>query len=255
MAKTSADVTRQILSSPDPMIELMAERWHDEERAAGNGRAPWSLLTDEERDAARKRTALVLDGEVKWSETGAGDRAIWSGGRQRSRHAWARAKVALEEIAKRRTTPPSRDVVDVLWGHLYDTLNVNANTYDGRLFQSANIGNTRLTNLYVGGMMPASIDFFAADFYITLRGTHGEAARAEAMNFIDNSTARLMVGEKSQSPEIPLRDLLDRRPIDCLIRERSSYLVDVRCFSRPTLSETSFDVVFHLDGGLCRSLY
>lgn len=259
--ETLGDKVSRIVQADDPYLELMAERWHEEQRTAGGrGGPPWLLLSEEARDAARGRAAIVLAGEVPWSSAGVGDRAIWAGGRQKHRSAFERAKAALWPVMNKRAQPSMDqfghkhrgDVCDLVWWNLYDTLVVNSTLFSrAHVFNNANVGNTRMTNLMCGGFMPMSIDFFAADFYATVRPLDTAPLPRGALDWIDSATACLVIGEKRMTPDVQIRDLLDRVPVDSLIRSRDSFKVQVDSFRPPAVP---FEVVFHLDGGMVRSL-
>jgi hypothetical protein len=255
--------TDRIFSADDPLTELLAEIWHEEEVRAANGSAPrnpWTLATDGEKERARERVDLMLVGEVKWSETTPGDRAIWNG-RQRGHHAWVRSRTPLRKHLAQQAVRHSLDfsgVNETVSWHLYDTLEVSAetDTRTYRLFGNRNIGNSRLTNLWIPGQTGSEQVIFVSDMFVTLRGVYSEIVRTEALRYLENATAYLSIGEKRCSPEVHLVDLLvDRRPVDMIIPERQTYMVTVQPFRRVTTSETAFDVVFHLDGGMNRPLH
>jgi len=256
--ETVGDQIARIMKAADPFVEMMAERWVEENRAAGVATPPWHLLSDEARDAARARTALVLAGEVRWSEAGPGDRAIWNGGRSRARSAFIRAKAALAPLIAERTKPDSKgrpkDFCDLVHWNLYDTLEVGKGKggYDQRVFGNANIGNARLTNLMCAGFMPASLDFFVSDLYITVHVME-PVDRERAVSFLHRATASLIVHEKRMTPEMRLSELLDRVPVDCMLMSHTSFDVRVNVYQRSE-PEGNFEVVFHLDGAMVRSL-
>jgi hypothetical protein len=257
--ETQSDLTaylaRPTAGVTTPMIELAAEAWHEAERQAGNGRNPWSNLTEDEKNGARRRAELVLAGEVRWSETGPGDRVIWEG-RNGSRRAAQRAKMALQQLNRR--TPGHRDV---LWYNWYDTLRIEPGRQHTcpssvRLFGNANVGSYALTNLQCAGMLSfGDCASFVSDLYVTCRIDQDPEAAHE---LLQAARISLIINEKYTMPWTSgAAAALDRCTVDLLIPPRHNVhvVVDYIPYELHTRIKHPLDLVVHLDGAMQRDVY
>jgi hypothetical protein len=256
LSDLTAHLARVTAGVTNPMIEIAAEAWHEAERQAGNGRNPWSNLSEDERTGARKRAELVLDGEVKWSETGPGDRAIWEG-RSGSRRAVMRAKVALSRHARRSDGERS----DLIWYNWYDTLRIEPGRQHTcpssvRLFGNANVGNYRDTNLQCAGTLSfGDCAAFVADLYVTCRIDQEPEAAHE---MLQAARIMLIVGEKYVTPWTSgAAAALDRCPVDLLIppRQNVHVIVDLIPSEMSERIKHPLALVVHLDGAVQRDVY
>lgn len=163
---------------------------------------------------ARDRCIAICSGEVRYSETGAGDRQVWHG-RPRSRlwddmpvymdsagkmhKARGDAELAnsdIEQAMRKRSGKEvsagslgSFDPVDIDWSELrrpgggvrefawvnvYDTIEFVGDGNIETFFGNQNIGNVFLTNMQVAGQFSGNSRFIADTFYVVPKKVAGD---------------------------------------------------------------------------------
>ena len=259
---TEGDIDAMLDASDDPLLEVSARIWHEAERiGTGNGRVEWDHLSDDEKRGARARAAKVMAGEVKWSETGPGDRAIWVGRESASGRAGRRAMAALHREAL-RLGRQCRWTQCLPW-RAYDTLSLEPHKqihHYTRLFGNYNIGNYFLTNLQIPGQVAFGDNcFFIDEAYVTYRydGAHSDELR----RVIDSAVVSVIIGEQFAAPHLHAGDICvgfhtwsERHGIGKLVRPRQNLSVRIDFYgdTRPVIHP--IDIVVHLDGAVTRDL-
>lgn len=199
----------------DP-IKRAALYWYNAECTADSS-LPWNLTCGDIYALAIPRVRAVFAGEVRWSETGPGDKAIWRG-RPRD----IEAATTAEE-----------------WFNVYDTISFDERTPVGthKLFGVENIGNVWRSNLQVPGQI-------LCEHAALVHHMYAEVSRDLVAT--DQSLVTLHVGRKVISTR-PLRDLV------CQVVRLGTTIPrhhDVGVFIDYPRRLAPIDIVIHLEGSL-----
>lgn len=253
-------MTPTLLDSP--LIAKLALEWLRAEHAAQVAETGENFIpSDDEIAIAQDRVYQVCMGEVRWSECGPGDKAIWKGRMRdvaRFEQMWRtsrRVDKHIEESAgsdgiHRRRFYQRRHAV---W---YDTMAFLAtgNAVSTRLFGNTNIGDHFLTNLQVPWTLaPREQTSTILSFSVSVSSMTALRWAADHVMFT------FIMGCMPQSPgPLFVRDLFMGvpllRPIVVPPRQTMSVQVDVRGLAQGALPGAlpdgidPFTLTFHIEG-------
>ncbi len=211
------------------VIRRAARLWYSAECAA-DPKLPANLTDGDIYALAIPRVRALFAGEVRWSETSPGDKAIWRGRPRRV-----------------QTVPPRMGCVeprlDSRWENLYDTVELEPErcARHHTLFGCGNIGNLTLTNMQVAGQLAGALTFDISQMYAEI---------SRDLSIRDAVVAQLVVGGKLIGTW-HLRDLALGVPIGRTVGERQGFEVRI---SRPVVTEP-LTIVMHLEGPVVRPFY
>ncbi len=253
----------QAQSPLDPLTMQLVIGWIEAEKEAGNFAG---LEVTDLTPMAIDRVRLVLGGEVRWSETTPGDRAIWKGRardvakfdrRWRNRDKDA-DQLTTEERNIARRNRRTGATSDRRYLNVWDTVLVEDGdggpgftTYTGgspvqslRLFGNANVGRLDLTNLQVGSMIAGDSPAYIATMYASATDWDG------LVGIADRCFVTLVIGSRPMV-QAPLRELVHGVPVRQTIPPRQDFNVQLDMFVKHGLPRRRFDpfeLVIHLEG-------
>lgn len=280
-AERSASVEDTLTIAEDAKIDQRPEYVELVRRAQFHGEVytPAKGRTDFEICFAVDRVMRVLAGEIRWSETSAGDRAIWKLRfrdvthflRWRDRGGEIHGEEIKKQIDQLTPTPdptsqeapyrvsPRVQTTEQLWWYYYDTATLDEKSADAergvsfRLFTHKNVGNFFRSNLQVAGQVGADSRFIVTSMWMTI-------SNLDALGwFGDNVRAAFVVGDKAMTPTMSGKDLFMGVPFTApyarplSIPSRQAFTVQVHLRDMPP-RDIPFDMTFYFAGLQTRSL-
>jgi len=205
------------------VLQRAARLWYAAECAA-DPKVPTNLTDGDIYALAIPRVRALFAGEVRWSETSPGDKALWRG--------------------RRRNVELVPQWLDSRWENLYDTVDLEPERCGHHfhdLFGIRNIGAVHRSNLRVPGQCEGALTFDIQQLY---------AEVSRDLSIHDHVVARLVIGNR---PIVTchLREAVLGIPIGQTVLERQNFEVRIDC---PRLVD-HLTVVMHLEGPVIRTVY
>jgi hypothetical protein len=193
-------------------MEELAIRHYHAEKLPSDPR--WEDLSRTRQDAIRARVRLVLEGEVRRSECGPGDLAVWLG----------RFRSPLKGPPPRFHAPVGT-LHEVSRCVVYDSIDLDEKTDPrSRLFGSRNVGHLGRSNLQLGGELPGCA-FLGTTLWVGL-GMEPELERV-TIDLLSNAIVTVFVGEKPVF-DLPAYELWkDPHSVELLIPRRQNVAIEV----------------------------
>jgi len=220
------------------MFEMMAMHWYEAEKIANVDHGPcwpaWAELPKGRRDVILKRVQDVLDGEVRRSECGPGDLAIWHG--------------RLRTLPTRRLGQGMEVgvVYDSRYANFYDSMSLLPEyhvpcfgTYKTqnhtRLFGNSNVGQLDRCNLQVAGQL-VSDQIWENKFWYA--DTQVYSDMADVLEYVfSKAVVTLVVGDRPSFQKKLIELIRWPQPAEVFIPVRQSFCMEVAFFgdALPTL--------------------
>jgi hypothetical protein len=206
------------------VLRRCARIWYAAECAADPD-LPMKHLTEGDIYAlAIPRVRALLAGEVRWSETSPGDKAIWRG--------------RPREVV---TTPPW---LESRWENLYDTIDLEPDRcshHDHRLFWNGDIGDDARSNMQTPGQCAGALLFEIHQMY---------AEVSRDLSIHDQAVVRLAIGRKLIATFL-LREVVLGVAVGVAVGPHEAFDVQI---NHPVVVEP-LTVVMHLEGTAMRTVY
>ncbi len=205
------------------VIRQAARRWYAAECAA-DPKLPQNLTDGDLYALAVPRVRQLFAGEVRWSETSPGDKAIWRG--------------------RPRDVEHTPQWLSSCWENVYDTIDLSPNTVNvhTRMFGIENVGNYVRTNMMLAGQICGALTFDVHQMYADL---------SRDLDIRDRVNAELVIGGRRTGQVTPLRDLAMGLPVGRTILARQDFYVTLDAFR----VVAPLEVVLHLEGTVMRTEY
>lgn len=255
------------------MIEMMAVHWYTAEKIANTEHGAlwpkWAELPIGRRDIILKRVKDVLDGEVRRSECGPGDLAIWHG---RFRTAPKYVPFSMPQAAEDfsgEATKRLRGIRSVLYYNFFDSLDIQRPDFgrletrvSTRLFNNNNVGDLSRCNLQVGSQMPGDATWRNQFWYAE---TQMYPDMTDIMEYVfSKAVVTCCVNDRPVQQKRLVELIRWPQPLDFMMPPRSNYSMNVDFFGDSLKAmfeamkkrdpEREMRLFLHLEGWLNRDV-